>query len=279
MQYAVSSTILIHLVICYVLIIKLDLAVTGVGIATMITCALNMLFVVIWTWRMTPGAVKPIPLNPIDLLRPRHVKIYMGISIPSIVMLCADWWAYEGIVILSAFISVGAMGSMAISYNYLFLIYSIPCGFQIGAVAVIGNIIGEENERLGKFMCLITLGYSSLLTVLVGTLTYVYSREIANAYTQDPDTLAVLRYCLRSLAVSISLLGFALSLQGALKALQKQNIASWILLLSLYGVSLPMSYFLAIKLEVGITGLWTGFSVGQAFVTTLYGIILLRTDW
>ena len=169
---------------------------------------------------------------------------------------------------------------MAISYNYLFLIYSIPCGFQIGAVAVIGNIIGEENERLGKQMCLITLAYSSLLTVIVGALTYFYSREIALAYTQDPDTLALLRHCLRSLAVSISLLGFALSLQGALKALQKQNIASWILLLSLYGISLPVAYFLAIRMEVGVTGLWTGFSAGQVFVTVLYAWILaFRTDW
>lgn len=160
-----------------------------------------------------------MPAAPLELLSLHHVKVYMNISVPSIIMLCADWWAYEGIVILAAFISVGAVGSMAISYNYLFLIYSIPCGFQIGAVAVIGNIIGEENERLGKLMCLITLVYSSLMTIIVGMLTYAYSRSIAYAYTQDPDTLALLRQCLRSLALSISLLGFSLSLQGALKAL------------------------------------------------------------
>ena len=178
-----------------------------------------MLFVISWTWKMTPEAVKPIPSNPIDLLKPRDIKVYLKISGPAIVMLCADWWAYECIVILSAFISIGAMGSMAISYNYLFLIYSIPCGFQIGAVAVIGNIIGEENEQLGKFMCLITFCYSSLLSIVIAILTYNYASQIAYAYTQDPDTFHLLNSCLKSLALPIGILGFALSLQGALKAL------------------------------------------------------------
>ena len=98
-------------------------------------------------------------------------------------MLCADWWSVEAIVLLSALISVSAMGSMAISYNYFFLYFQFPGGFQIGAIAVIGNIIGEENERLGKLMCLICLGYSTLMGVLLGTLTYAYSDEISRVYT------------------------------------------------------------------------------------------------
>ena len=84
---------------------------------------------------------------------------------------------------------------------------------------MIGNIIGEENEALGKKMCLITLIYSSLMTITIGILTYYYSYEIARAYTQDPDTLLLLRNCLQSLAFTISILGLTLSIQGTLKAL------------------------------------------------------------
>lgn len=51
------------------------------------------------------------------------MKVYLGISGPSIVMLCAEWWAFEILVFLAAFISTGAVGSMAISYNYLTLVF------------------------------------------------------------------------------------------------------------------------------------------------------------
>ena len=93
------------------------------------------------------------------------------------------------------------------------------------------------------------------------------------------DTVALLKNCLESLSYSIALLGFALSLQGALKALQKQKIASKILLLCLYLISLPMAFCLAVIMEVGVTGLWTGFALGQIMIIILYALMLYHTDW
>ena len=52
-QYAVSSTLVIHLIVCYFLTVKLDYGVSGVAAASMVTCALNMLYVMGYTWRMT----------------------------------------------------------------------------------------------------------------------------------------------------------------------------------------------------------------------------------
>ena len=36
---------------------------------------------------------------------------------------------------------------------------------------------------------------------------------------------------------------------------------------------------MAIKFKIGVKGLWMGFSVGQVFVTLMYGLAYLRTDW
>ena len=47
-QYAVSSTLLFHVLLCYLLTEKLDLGVEGVGIATIVTCAGNFLFLVFY---------------------------------------------------------------------------------------------------------------------------------------------------------------------------------------------------------------------------------------
>ena len=110
------------------------MGVTGVGLATILTCALNMVFVSLYAWKVAQYPVEPIPTaekgNTLKtLMKGRDVKIYLWISGPSIAMLCADWWAYEGIVILAASISTAATGATAIAYNYLFLIYTIPCGF------------------------------------------------------------------------------------------------------------------------------------------------------
>lgn len=59
---------------------------------------------------------------------------------------------------------------------------------------------------------IMTFIYSSVITLVLGLLTYNYSYEIACAYTGDMDTVALLKQCLESLALSIFLAGFALSL-------------------------------------------------------------------
>ena len=63
MQYAVSSTLLIHFAVCYVLIVKLDCGVAGVAAATMATCALNMLFVMLYSAFRLEKRVKIFPSN------------------------------------------------------------------------------------------------------------------------------------------------------------------------------------------------------------------------
>lgn len=82
-----------------------------------------------------------------------------------------------------------------------------------------------------------------------------------------------------SQALSIAILGFCLSIQGTLKALQKQRLASRILLFCLYAISLPAAYTLSIGLEIGVKGLWSGFAIGQLCITISYVVVYSRTDW
>ena len=171
-----------------------------------------MLVLIIYTWKHTPYAVQPIPERPRELLKERDVKHYLSISGPSIVMVCADWWAYECIVILSSFLSVSAVAATAITYNYLFLVYQVPQGFQIGAVAVVGNIIGEEKEQLAKLMGLIVLCYATILSILSGLLTYFFSLQLTMVYTRDNDILFLVKNCMESLAFSLCFLGTAQAL-------------------------------------------------------------------
>ena len=72
---------------------------------------------------MTEHSISPIPSNIISLLNKDDLKVYLGISGPSIVMLCAEWWSYAILTLMATFISVGAVSSMAISYNYQQLIF------------------------------------------------------------------------------------------------------------------------------------------------------------
>ena len=122
-QYAVTSALFFHIGICYVFTVMLEYGVVGVSVATIITQAVYTTFVMIWTWKMTAHPISPIPSDVTSLLNKDDLKVYLGISGPSIVMLCAEWWSYAILTLMATFISVGAVSSMAISYNYQQLIF------------------------------------------------------------------------------------------------------------------------------------------------------------
>ena len=40
-----------------------------------------------------------------------------------------------------------------------------------------------------------------------------------------------------------------------------------------------MAYWLSIEMEVGVTGLWTGFILGQFVLFFVYAFLLMHVDW
>ena len=77
-------------------------------------------------------------------------------------------------------------------------------------MAVIGNIIGEENEELGKIMSAVTIFYSSCLSLVCGACTYIFSDQIAAAYTSTD--VEIVSESLQSLSFIIVLIGVTLGL-------------------------------------------------------------------
>ena len=101
----------------------------GVSFSTMVTVFFNMMFVVIYAWRFSDHRVRPLPSRPLLYLAKNDVKIYLSISLPSIIMLTAEWIGVEMIVAIAAGLSVEAVAAMSISYSFHNVIYQIPYGF------------------------------------------------------------------------------------------------------------------------------------------------------
>ena len=118
--YAVVITLLVHLAMSWLFTGYLKMGVTGVGLATLLTCALYMIFVSLYTWKFSAYPVEPIPTadkgNTLTtLLKVRDVKIYIGISGPIVVMFFAKWSAYQVVTFLTASISNEATTANAIA--------------------------------------------------------------------------------------------------------------------------------------------------------------------
>ena len=106
-----------------------DFGVMGVSFSTMVTIFFNMLFVMIYAWKVSEYEIRPVPRRMKPLLRQHDLRTYMSIGVPSIIMLMAEWIGVEIMIVLAATISVSALGAMSISYSFFNIIYQFPYGF------------------------------------------------------------------------------------------------------------------------------------------------------
>ena len=209
LSFVCLFTSIIHIFACYILTVKLNFGVMGVAISTMMTLFNNCLLVTLYSWLILDYHVSPCPPSIRSLLQPEDLRLYLSISLPSMVMMMAEWISVELLIIMSGSISIGAVGAMSVSYAYFNLIYQIPYGIQAAITATVGNWIGEGNEKAAKLTALMGIMYSNFITSLVAYFTYAYAYEISTTYSSDIDTIALLVPVMKASAVAFLFNGFA----------------------------------------------------------------------
>ena len=91
----------LHVVWCYIFIIKYDMQVFGAGLAMALTCMLMYSSVTIISHRIT-RIQEALFFPTVESFY--EWREYLGISIPATIMICASWWGFELFVLISAYL-------------------------------------------------------------------------------------------------------------------------------------------------------------------------------
>ena len=75
---------------------------------------------------------------------------YLKLSLGATVMICAEWWSFELMVILSGILGVVEQAANVISFNVIAQLFMVPLGMQEASCALIGNEIGANNPQLAR---------------------------------------------------------------------------------------------------------------------------------
>ena len=76
--------------------------------------------------------------------------MYLSIGLPSALMVCFEWWAFEILAILSGYIGVEALACEVIIINIVSFVFMMPLGISFAASSLVGNYLGQGNPRQAK---------------------------------------------------------------------------------------------------------------------------------
>ena len=92
-------------------------------------------------------------------LEKSHIQSYLSIGVPSILLICLEWWGIEILVLMSGVFSSTAVAAQTIAYNLLVLMQMVPCGLFAGGITIVGNSIGERNVKRAKLSAVLSVAY------------------------------------------------------------------------------------------------------------------------
>ncbi|XP_061638293.1 multidrug and toxin extrusion protein 2 isoform X3 [Phyllopteryx taeniolatus] len=110
---------------------------------------------------------------------------FIHLAIPSMLMLCVEWWTFEITIFLAGLISEVELGAQSVIYQISNCVYMFPFGFSQAGTVRVGNALGAGDAQRAKLSAKLSMFCAVLvslcLMVIIGSLRH----HIAYIFTYD----------------------------------------------------------------------------------------------
>ncbi|XP_052432378.1 multidrug and toxin extrusion protein 1 isoform X1 [Carassius gibelio] len=267
---------LLNALINYIFLFVLDLGVPGSAAAN--TISQYSLAIILFIYIRCMGLHKDTwPGWSMDCLQ--EWDSFIHLAIPSMLMMCAEWWTYEIGGLLSGLISEVELGAQSVVYGLANIAYMFPIGFSVAGNVRVGNAMGAGDVAQAKLSAKLSMICAVSVAVVLATVVGSSRNVIGYIFTNDKDiTMRVATVMV--LFAPFHLLDATAAASGSIvKALGKQKIGAVCNLVGYYAVGFPIGISLMFAAKWGIFGLWTGLLISVFLQSVFLIALLLKLNW
>ncbi|CAL5058713.1 unnamed protein product [Urochloa decumbens] len=274
-----GAAALCHPAVCWLLVRRLGLGSRGAALAEGVSYLANFAFLALYVW-LSPSCKNTRAEFSVEAFR--GIPGFMKLAVPSALMLCVGWWAFEVMMLLSGLLPNPKLEAavLSICFNTNALAFMVATGLSAAISTRVSNELGAGRPqaarlatRVVRFLAL-CIGVSEALVV-------VLVRNIwGRAYSRDKDVVKYTAKMMPFVAASIMLDCQQAVLQGVIRGCGEQKKGVFINLAAYYLVGMPAAVILAFICHLrGIMGLWFGLLCGLAVQFFLLLVITMRINW
>ncbi len=209
----------------------------------------------------------------------KHWGRLLTLAGPGILMIEAEWLAFEIITIASARFGTIALAAQSIVATTCVTVYQIPYAISVAASTRIAWYIGSASEAAAHTATNASLLVATALGFVNAFSLAALRKVTASLFTQDQ---AVVDLASRVLLIGAAYqVGDVLSCVagGILRGQGRQYIGGWLNLTCYYVIALPVSYYFGFHLNMGLLGLWIGMVFALATISIGAVTAVLYTNW
>ncbi|KAK3339237.1 mate-domain-containing protein [Neurospora tetraspora] len=201
------------------------------------------------------------------------------LALPGMVMVVAEWFAFEILTLASGRIGVAHLAAQSVLVTVTSTTFQIPFPLSIAGSTRVANLIGAKLVDAAKTSARVTVVGGVIVGLFNVTLLSVFRNQIALLFTQDPEVIKLVAQTLPVCAIMQLFDGMAAVSHGLLRGIGRQEIGGYVNLIAYYVIALPISLGLGFGLGWNLVGLWMGVSFGLLLVSLVEYWFVWYSDW
>ncbi|KAF0818061.1 MULTISPECIES: MATE family efflux transporter [unclassified Cytobacillus] len=244
------------------------LGVEGVAISTAVSRLIGLAATVAVLLKRTE---KALPFRLLFRFPKEHIKNLLKIGIPS----AGEHLSYNGsqmvITIFIAALGTEALTAKVYTQNIMMFIFLFSVAISQGTQILIGHMVGGKDYEAAYKRCMKSLRLAILISFGTAVLFSLFSEKLMGIFTSNPDIIKV-----GSVLILLTILlepgrSFNLVVINSLRAAGDVKFPVYMGILSMWGVSVTLSYVLGIYFGLGLAGIWIAFIADE----WLRGLLML----
>ncbi|KAM6049200.1 multidrug and toxin extrusion protein 1-like isoform 2-T2 [Chlamydotis macqueenii] len=204
---------------------------------------------------------------------------FTSLAIPSMLMICIEWWTYEIGSFLIGLLSVVELSAQSIIYEVSVVAFMIPLGLSTGASVQVGNALGAGDVETAKRASTTSLLCTGMFCIAVGAILAAAKDVLGYIFTSEKEIVDLVAWVMPVYVVFHVFEATCGTCSGVLRGVGKQKFGAILNAVSYYGVGLPLGAVLLFVARIGVIGLWLSMLVCVSILCTCFIIYISRMDW
>ncbi|XP_035198699.1 multidrug and toxin extrusion protein 2-like [Oxyura jamaicensis] len=204
---------------------------------------------------------------------------FIQLAVPSMLMMCIEWWTFEIGSFLAGLLSVVELGAQSVIYELSSAAYMVPLGFSVAASVRVGNALGSGDVMQAKTSCITALLCTEVFAVVVATLLGTLKDVVGYIFTNDKEIVTLVSKVMIIFAPFHLFDAAAATCGGVLRGTGKQKLGAIANAVGYYAIGLPIGISLMFAAKMGVLGLWVGMIVCISLQSLSFSVFVMRMDW
>jgi multidrug resistance protein, MATE family len=247
--------------------------------------ATTIVILAVWHPKSKLGHLPPTPADGTSyltrLLSLEEAVRFVRIGIPSMVLVCAEWWSLEVLLVFVSTMGTVQAAAFASLINIIVVLWAAPTGTAISASVRLGNALGANLPAVAETWRRVALIANAGIAVADAAILMLTVQWLPHLYTNDEKVVTIFIGMAPYVALMHGCDAMLTAVQNTYRGAGKQALGAKFCIVSLWAIGVPGA-FLAASLaphEFRANAAVLGYTSGFVVMVLASALEFRRWDW